>query len=124
MEFSRQEYWSAWPFPSPGDLPNPGIEPRSSALQVDSLLSEPAGKVLLRLFNVKIIWKSTRNIKGFPNNSVGKESTCNAGDPSSIPGSGRSAGEGIGYPLQYSWGSLAAQSVKNLPAMWETWVKS
>ena len=124
MEFSRQEYWSAWPFPSPGDLPNPGIEPRSSALQVDSLLSEPAGKVLLRLFNVKIIWKSTRNIKGFPNNSVGKESTCNAGDPSSIPGSGRSAGEGIGYPLQYSWASLVAQLVKNLPAMWETWVKS
>ena len=89
---------------------------------MDSLLSEPAGKVLLRLFNVKIIWKSTRNIKGFPNNSVGKESTCNAGDPSSIPGSGRSAGEGIGYPLQYSWASLVAQLVKNLPAMWETWV--
>ena len=40
--------------------------------------------------------------RGFPDNSVGKESTCNAGDPSSIPGSGRSAGEGIGYPLQYS----------------------
>ena len=40
--------------------------------------------------------------RGSPDNSVGKESTCNAGDPSSIPGSGRSAGEGIGYPLQYS----------------------
>ena len=38
------------------------------------------------------------------NNSVGKESACSAGDPSSIPGSGRSSGEGIGYPLQYSWG--------------------
>ena len=41
-----------------------------------------------------------------------------------IPGSGRSAGEGIGYPLQYSWASLVAQLVKNLPAMWETWVRS
>ena len=56
--------------------------------------------------------------------SVGKESACNAGDPSSIPGSGRSAGEGIGYPLQYCWASLVAQLVKNLPAMWETWVRS
>ena len=54
--------------------------------------------------------------------SVGKESACNAGDPGLIPGSGRSAGEGIGYPLQYSWVSLMAQLVKNLPAMQETWV--
>ena len=53
---------------------------------------------------------------GFPDNSVGKESACNAGDPSSIPESERSAGEGIGYPLQYSWASLVAQLVKNLPA--------
>ena len=60
----------------------------------------------------------------FPDSSVGKESTCNAGDPSLIPGSGRSAGEGIGYPRQYSWASLAAQLVKNPPAMWETWVQS
>ena len=44
MEFSRQEYWSGLPFPSPGDLPNPGIEPGSSALQADALLSEPSGK--------------------------------------------------------------------------------
>ena len=43
-----------------------------------------------------------------------------ARDPSSIPGSGRSSGEGIGYPLQYSWASLVAQLVKNPPAMWET----
>ena len=48
----------------------------------------------------------------FPNSSVGKENTCNAGDPSSILGSGRSTGEGIGYPLQYSWASLVAQLVK------------
>ena len=56
----------------------------------------------------------------FPDNSVGKESACSAGDPGSIPGSGRSTGEGIGYPLQDSWASLVAQLVKNLPAMQET----
>ena len=61
---------------------------------------------------------------GFPDSSVGKESACNAGDPGSIPGLGRSTGEGIGYPLQYSWASLVAQLVKNLPAMQETWVQS
>ena len=60
----------------------------------------------------------------FPYGSAGKESACNAGDPGLIPGSGSSAGEGIGYPLQYSWVSLVAQLVKNLPAMWETWVQS
>ena len=59
---------------------------------------------------------------GFPGSSAGKESTCNAGDSGSIPESGRSAGEGIGYPLQYSWASLVAQLVQNLPAMRETWV--
>ena len=59
---------------------------------------------------------------GFPDSSVGKETTYNAGDPSLIPGSGRSTGEGISYPLQYSWASLVAHLVKNLPAMWETWV--
>ena len=62
---------------------------------------------------------------GFADSSVGKESTCNAGDPGLIPGSGRSAGEGIGYPLQYSWVSLVAQLVKNPPAiMQETWIQS
>ena len=60
----------------------------------------------------------------FPDSSVGKEFACNAGDPSSIPGLGSSSGEGIGYPLQYSWTFLMAQLVKNLPAMWETWVRS
>ena len=60
----------------------------------------------------------------FPHSSVGKESACNAEDPSLIPGLGRSAGEGIGYPLQYSWASLLAQLVKNLPAMQETSVRS
>ena len=63
-------------------------------------------------------------VKGFSHSSVGKESACNAGDPGSIPGSGRAPGEGIGYPLQYSLASLVAQLVKNPPAMWETWVQS
>ena len=61
---------------------------------------------------------------GSPDSSVGKESACNAGDPGSIPRSGRSAGEGTGYPLQCSWASLVAQLVKNLPAMRETWLQS
>ena len=54
-----------------------------------------------------IIWKVSCFIFIF-DSSVGKESTCSAGYPSSIPGLGRSAGEGIGYPLQYSWASLVA----------------
>ena len=53
---------------------------------------------------------------GFPGSSAGKESACKAEDPDSIPGSGRSPGEGLGYPLQYSWASLVAQLEKNLPA--------
>ena len=57
---------------------------------------------------------------GFPDSSVGKESAYNVGDPDSIPGLGRSPGEGICYPLQYSWAFLVAQLVKNLPAMQET----
>ena len=61
---------------------------------------------------------------GFPGSSAGKESTCNAGDPSLIPGSGSSPGEGIGYPPQYSWASLVAQTIKNPSAMQETWVPS
>ena len=81
MEFSRQEYWSEWPFPSPGDLPNPRIEPRSPTLQADSLLSKPPGKPykILALFNITAI-------------------------------------------LLHSF--LVAQMVQNLPAMWETWVRS
>ena len=213
MEFSRHEYWSGLPFPSPGDLPNPGIEPRSPALWADTLLSEPRGNPRINythphfldipylaqpdymchftlsnsrneetmapsalplvtwlkpavykdiyhslyffislfiylfgctgfsllcglffscgkqgLLSSYSVWASHcggfSRCRGFPGSSVGKESACNAGDPSSIPGLGRSAGEGIGYPLQYSWTSLVAQLVKNPPAMWETWVQS
>ena len=62
--------------------------------------------------------------QGFPGSSPGKQSSYNAEDPSSIPRSRRYAGEGIGYPPQYSWASLVAQMVKNLPAMQEAWVQS
>ena len=90
MEFSRKEYWNRLPFPTSGYLPNPRIEPPCPVLAV------------------------------FLDSSIGKESACNEGDPGSVPGLGRSAGEGIGCPLQYSWASLVAQLVKNLPPMWET----
>ena len=60
----------------------------------------------------------------FPDSSVGKESSCNVGEPGSILGLGKSTGEGIGYPFWYSWASLVAQLVKNPPAIWETWVWS
>ena len=63
------------------------------------------------------------NSEALSGSLAGKESACNAGDPGSILVSGRSSGEGIGYPLQYSWASLVAQLVKNPPAMWETWVR-
>ena len=61
---------------------------------------------------------------GFSDSSVGKETACNAGDPGLIRGSGISPGEGIGYPLRYSWASLVAQLVKNPPTMRETSVQS
>ena len=61
---------------------------------------------------------------GFPNSSFGKESACNTGDPGSIPGLGRSPGEGIGYPLQYFGASLLAQLVRKQTAIRENWVPS
>ena len=61
---------------------------------------------------------------GFLDSSAGKESACNAGDPGLDSGLGRSAGEGIGYTLQYPWASFVAQLVRNLPAVWENWVRS
>ena len=69
---------------------------------------------------LKLIWWRLHDFEGFPGCSGGKESSCNIGDHSSVPGSGRSPGEGLGSPLQYPWASLVAQLVKNLPAMWET----
>ena len=78
------------------------------------------GQSVIVVFRTKS--SSSEASTGFPHSSVGKESTYNAGDPGSIPGSGGTAGEGIGCPLQYSWASLVAQLVKNPLAMWETWV--
>ena len=61
---------------------------------------------------------------GFPGSSAGKESAYSAGDPGSIPGLGRSPGERIDYPLQCLWASVVVQAIKNLPAMWEIWIRS
>ena len=72
-------------------------------------------------YKFEIYNKGLGYIQGFSGSSVGKELTCNAGDPGSIPGLRRSSEE-IGYPLQYSWTLLMAQTVKNLPEMRETWV--
>ena len=69
------------------------------------------------------IYKVGTKKEGFPGSSAGIGSAHNVEDPSSSPGSGRSAGEGIGCPLQYSWASLVAQLLKNPPVMWETWVQ-
>ena len=84
------------------------------------------GEPLLRLNKSEGVWQRMHYIWGkvFSDSSAGKESACNAGDPSLIPGLGRSPGEGIGYPLQCSWAFLVAQTVKNPPAMGETWVWS
>ena len=83
----------------------------------------PWGNRNLKRYMYPIVHWSTV-CSSFPHSSVAKESVSNAGDPSSIPGSGRSTGEGISYPLQYSWASLMSHLVKNLPAMQETWVWS
>ena len=108
-----------------------GLQPSARAaycaaplpLPVGSKATQRGGLLFLTLYFETI---SKGQHKGrctpFSDSSAGKESTCNAGDPGSIPGLGRSAGEGIGYPLQYFWASLVAQLVKNLPAKWETWV--
>ena len=88
-------------------------------------LSETALPWLLSLWPLTSFLNmiSPTSLLGFLASSAGKESTCSAEDPNSIPGSGRSPGEEIGYPLQYSWASLAAQMVKNQPTMWEIWVR-
>ena len=88
--------------------PTWSISPRAGATAIIS--KQTANKYLSR----------DTDLPGFPGSSAGKESACNVGDPSLIPGLGRSPGEGIGYPLQYSWASLEAQMVKNPPAMWVT----
>ena len=172
--FPSQERWSGLPFPSPGDLPDPGIELSSPASAGGVFTTESPGKPMYiniyiqkhthtisendnlktalqniyinyplkaYLFVILVIHVTLIEIYifgfyiwfintilwgnlGFSDSSVGKESTCNAGEAGLIPGWGRSAGEGIGYPLQFSWASLVVQLVKNPPAMQETWVWS
>ena len=74
---------------------------------------------------VKLTFISTTDfLMGFPGSSAGKESTYKSGDSGVIPGLERSPGEGISYPLQFSWASLVTQMVKNLPAVWDTWLRS
>ena len=77
----------------------------------------PYRKAVSRYFSV-----FCRTLECFPDSSADKESACKAEDPGLIPGLGRPPGEGIGYLLQYSQASLVAQMIRNLPAMWETWV--
>ena len=131
MGFSRQEYWSGLPLPSPKICWRRDKLPTSVFL---GFLCGSAGRESARkagnLGSIPGLGRSPGEGIGHPLqysfaslvSSAGKESACNAGEPSLIPGSGRSAGEGIGHPLQYSWASLVAQLVKNLPAVWETWV--
>ena len=64
MGFSRQEYWSGLPFPSPGDLPNPGIESRSPALQADALTSEPPGKLTICDFQGELLKQKKNYVIG------------------------------------------------------------
>ena len=87
------------------------------------ITSDPETLLVLQIAHTHI-YMNVCLYTGFPGSSAGKESTCNAGDSGSIPRSGRFTGERIDYPLQYSWVSLVTQTVKNLPAMQETWVQT
>ena len=95
MGFPGQEYWSGLPLPSPGHLPNPGIEPTSPALAEGFFITEPPGKSKPQLL-------PPLSLSEFPGGSDNKASVYNAGDPGSSPGLGRSPGEGNGKPLKYS----------------------
>ena len=98
MGFSREKSWSGFLCPPPGDLPNPGIEPRSPALQGSPTLQADS---LLCVWRKGFIKELVRQ-PSFPGGSDGKECTHNAGGPGLIPGSGRSPGVGNGNPLQYA----------------------
>ena len=96
MGFSRQEYWSGLPFPSPGDLPDPGIKPRSPALQADALPSEPPGKPA----KAEYLWKRwvlSASIKQYTNtrSHLGQQS------PAFFPGT-RGPGQ-VSVPLLFAW---------------------
>ena len=99
MEFPKQEYWSGLLFPSPGDLPNPGVEPASPAVQVDSLPLTYQRSPVPGTGNKFL--KFCFPCLTFPGDSDSKESDCNVGELDSIPESGRSPGEGNGYPLPF-----------------------
>ena len=101
------------------------LEPSAVAagLEKVSYHSDPKEGQCQRMFQLLYNWNSLVALK-FPGSSASKERTCNAGDPGSIPVSGSTPEEGIGYPFQYSWASLMAQMVNNPPAMWKTWVQS
>ena len=93
MGFLKQEYWRGLPFPPPGGLLDPGIKP-----------TFPAASALTGRF-----FATEQAYRGFPGGSDGKESACNAGDPGSIPASGRCPGEGNSNPLQHSHGKSHGQ---------------
>ena len=86
--------------------------------EIENMVLNKPWKGHLSVYNMKTEARSQNLLGSIHDSSVGKESICNAGGRGLIPVSGRSAEEGIGYPLQYSWPSLMAQLVKNPPAMW------
>ena len=106
MGFSRQEYWSGLPFSPPGDLPDLGVEPTSPWWLSWKRIRPQCKRPGFDPWVGNIRWSRDRLptpvFLGFPCDSAGKESTCNARDLGSIPRLGRSPGEGNGYPLQYS----------------------
>ena len=110
---------------SPSAWTNRSEEPRAVSLLsryshhcvISDKLIPQCLRVLLYKFNT---WDYC---EGSPDSSVGEESACNAEDPGSIPGLGRSAREGVVYPIQYSWASLVTQLVKNPPVGQETWIR-
>ena len=125
LGFSRQEHWSGFHFL----LQCMKVKSESEVAQSCPTLSDPMdcslpGSSIHGIFQARVLEWLKPFIYCFPDSSTGEVSACNAGEPSSIAELGRSTGEGIGYPLQYSWASLVAQLVMNLPAVQETWVRS
>ena len=105
MGFSRQEYWSGLPFPSPEDLPDPGIKPRSPTLQADALTSEPSGKppnwnLIFRYLGLRYTHTQASQVMLVVKNPPAK--ARDSRDLGSMCGPGRSPGGGHGNPLQYS----------------------
>ena len=112
MGFSRQEYWSGLPFPSPGDLPDPGIEPRSPALQADPLPSEPLGLLYLFIYKRWIV-----NLVLFDFHQLKKKHNWQHLITHFLL---------IHIYLCIWWASLVAQWIKNQPARWgglDPWVR-